>query len=105
MYPCLGYPACLFVPRHQCHALHMPWDNSVNKNAIIYAVATTFDVKNMPLTSWVRTPRSITLSRQTGIYLTAFIVWVAPQFFSTSTQEKPASRSASVSCFTVNGVS
>ena len=70
---------------HQRHALDVPWDNGVNKRTVINAVATTFDVKNMPLTSWVRTPGSITLSRQTGIYLTAFIVWVAPQFFSTST--------------------
>ena len=45
----------------------MPWDNSVNKKAHIHAVAATIDVKNMPLISWVRTPGSITLSRQTGI--------------------------------------
>ena len=29
----------------------MPWDNSVNKKAIIYAAHTTLDVKNMPLTN------------------------------------------------------
>ena len=29
----------------------MPWDNSVNKNAVIYAVHTTLGVRNMPLTS------------------------------------------------------
>ena len=28
----------------------MPWDNSVNKNAVIYAAHTTFGVRNMPLT-------------------------------------------------------
>ena len=26
----------------------MPWDNSVNKNAIIYAARTTLGVRNMP---------------------------------------------------------
>ncbi len=29
----------------------MPWDNSVNKNAIIYADHTTLGVRNMPLIS------------------------------------------------------
>ena len=29
----------------------MTWDNSVNKNVVIYAAHTTIDVKNMPLTS------------------------------------------------------
>lgn len=33
------------------HADGMPWDNSVNKNGIIYADHTTLDVRNMPLTS------------------------------------------------------
>lgn len=42
----------VFVPVHQRdHALNMPWDNSVNKNGIIYADHTTLDVRNMPLTS------------------------------------------------------
>ena len=45
----------------------MPWVGSVNKNAVINAVHTTLDVENMPLTSWVRALRSITLSRQTEI--------------------------------------
>ena len=36
---------------YQRYALHMPWDNSVNKNGIIYADHTTLDVRNMPLTS------------------------------------------------------
>ncbi len=27
----------------------MPWDNSVNNNAVIYAAHTTFGVRNMPL--------------------------------------------------------
>ena len=36
---------------HQYDCLHMSWDNSVNKNGIIYAVATTLGVRNMPLTS------------------------------------------------------
>lgn len=27
----------------------MPWDNSVNKNAVIYAAHTTLGVRNMPL--------------------------------------------------------
>ena len=38
-------------------------------------------------------------------YLTALSVWVAPQLFSTETDEKPASAKASVSCPTVSGVS
>lgn len=29
----------------------MPWDNSVNKMAHIYAIVTTIDVKNMPSTT------------------------------------------------------
>ncbi len=33
------------------HSIHVPWDNSVNKTVIIYAVATTLGVRNMPLTS------------------------------------------------------
>ena len=28
----------------------MPWDNSVNKKAVIYAVVSTPGVRNMPLT-------------------------------------------------------
>lgn len=27
----------------------MSWDNSVNKNAVIYAAHTTLDVRNIPL--------------------------------------------------------
>ncbi len=30
--------------------LDVPWDNSVNKNAVIYAAHTALDVRNMPLT-------------------------------------------------------
>ena len=26
----------------------MPWDNGVNKNAVIYAACTTLGVRNMP---------------------------------------------------------
>ncbi len=33
------------------YRLDVPWDNSVNKTVIIYAVATTPGVRNMPLTS------------------------------------------------------
>ena len=51
----------------QNYRLHMPWDNSVNKKAVIYAVVTTIDVENMPLTCWVRALGSIALTRQTGI--------------------------------------
>ena len=29
----------------------MPWDNGVNKNAVIYAAHTTLGVRNMPLTT------------------------------------------------------
>ena len=32
------------------YRLNMPWDNCVNKKAVIYAAHTTFDVRNMPLT-------------------------------------------------------
>ena len=39
------------------------------------------------------------------LYRTALIVWVAPQLCNTATEEKPASSNASVSCFTVRGVS
>ena len=39
----------LFLPANQAHCLHMPWDNSVNKNAVINAVVSTHLVKNMPL--------------------------------------------------------
>ena len=39
----------LFVGK-QYNRLHMPWDNGVNKNAIIYAAHTTLGVRNMPLT-------------------------------------------------------
>lgn len=28
----------------------MPWDNGMNKNAVIYAAHTTLGVRNMPLT-------------------------------------------------------
>ena len=38
-------------------------------------------------------------------YLTALMVYVAPQLFNTSTDAKPASTRASISCFTVSGVS
>lgn len=31
-------------------AFHMPWDNGVNKNVVIYAAHTTLGVRNMPLT-------------------------------------------------------
>lgn len=31
------------------HGFDMPWDNSVNKNAVIYAAHTTLGVRNMPL--------------------------------------------------------
>lgn len=51
--------------------------------------------------------RTITIKLRCGLffYLFAFIVNVAPQLFRTSTEEKPASSKASVSCSTVNGVS
>ena len=56
---------------HQYHRFNMPWVGSVNKKAHIYAVATTIDVKNMPLTSWVRTLGSISLFTITRIYRAA----------------------------------
>lgn len=42
------HPFCL---GEEGGGFHMPWDNSVNKNGIIYADHTTLDVRNMPLTS------------------------------------------------------
>ncbi len=50
----------------------MPWDNSLNKNAVIYAVVATVLVEHMPSTTWVRALGSISLSRQTGIYRVVF---------------------------------
>ena len=38
-------------------------------------------------------------------YLIALTVYVAPQLFNTSADVKPASMRASISCFTVSGVS
>ena len=36
----------------QCtYRLNVPWDNSVNKNAVIYAAHTTLGVRNMPFTN------------------------------------------------------
>ena len=37
----------------------MPWDNSVNKNGIIYAAHTTLGVRKMPLTSCVKARGSL----------------------------------------------
>lgn len=31
------------------YGFDMPWDNSVNKNAVIYAAHTTLGVRSMPL--------------------------------------------------------
>ena len=65
----------LYVLAQAAYRFHMPWDNSVNKMAHIHAVVTTLGVRNMPLTDCVRTPGSISLSRQAGICkmrLTAF---------------------------------
>ena len=36
--------------RDQRDRIHMPWDNSVNKNAVLFAARTTLGVGNMPLT-------------------------------------------------------
>ncbi len=53
---CPKYHAKFSVKKSGCnrtslHPLDMPRDNSVNKNAVIYAVHTTLDVRNMLLTS------------------------------------------------------
>ena len=45
--------------RHQHDCLHMPWDNSVNKTAHIYAVVTPLGVRNMPLTGYARVFESV----------------------------------------------
>ena len=42
---------------------------------------------------------------RSGVYLWAFSVWVGPQLFRIWTEEKPADSKASVSCWTVRGVS
>ena len=39
--------------RQQYDRLHVPWDNSVNKNAVIYSAHTTLCVRNMPLITTV----------------------------------------------------
>lgn len=39
------------VPVKPHNGLYVPWDDSMNKNAVIYAVAATLGVRNMPLTS------------------------------------------------------
>lgn len=40
---------CMYLSQKN-HGFDMPWDNSVNKNAVIYAAHTTLGVRNMPLT-------------------------------------------------------
>lgn len=45
-----SYSVSAFGLEQQGNALDMPWDNSVNKNAVIYATHTTLGVRNMPLT-------------------------------------------------------
>ena len=44
----------LCFPTKKNNCLCMPWDNSVNKNAIIYAAHTTLSVRNMSLTAELR---------------------------------------------------
>ena len=46
----------------------MPWDNSVNKNGIIYADHTTLDVRNMPLTILSGGFRLRKLARKSGFH-------------------------------------
>ena len=36
-------------PTQKNNGLHMPWDNGVNKNVVIYAAHTALGVRNMPL--------------------------------------------------------
>ena len=46
-------PAGNSLPTKQTYRFHMPWDNSVNKNGIIYTDHTTLGVRNMPLITTV----------------------------------------------------
>ena len=47
----MGKPSFVLIHLIQPYdAFHMPWDNGVNKNAVIYAAHTTLGVRNMPLT-------------------------------------------------------
>ena len=46
----------------------MPRDNSVNKNAVIYAIVTTLDVRNMPLTILSGGFRLRKLARKIGFH-------------------------------------
>lgn len=43
---------CAIIPEEENDCLDMPWDNSVNKNAVINAVVSTRVVKNMPLITY-----------------------------------------------------
>ena len=49
--------------------LHMPWDNSVNKNAIIYAVVTTVLMGQFPLSKTIEWAALMASLPQTGIYI------------------------------------
>ena len=47
----MGKPSFVLIHLIQPYdAFYMPWDNGVNKNAVIYAAHTTLGVRNMPLT-------------------------------------------------------
>ena len=46
----------------------MPWDNSVNKNAVIYAAHTVLGVRNMPLTILSGGFRLRKLARKIGFH-------------------------------------
>ena len=48
--------------------LHMPWDNSVNKNAHIHAIAATAPVEQFPVTYKVEWAALMASLLQTGIY-------------------------------------
>lgn len=45
----MGKPSFVLIHFIQLYdAFYMPWDNGVNKNAVIYAARTTLPVRNMP---------------------------------------------------------
>ena len=80
----------------------MPWDNSVNKIAHIYAIATTIDVKNIPLTNSLG---SISLPQQTGFAVYNFLQVISPKFRQPSSNTISSVLSRMPKVFSLNGYS
>ena len=60
--------------QHRDDDFAMPWDNSVNKNAIIYAVAATVLVEQFPVTETVEWAALMATLMQTGIYKSVLLI-------------------------------